>query len=224
MTRSRSTAPWTLLLASSLASCATSHRALPAVVAAPSSVRPAVAAAAPASAPVHDGSLDEQLLAVARTYRSWGRVDEHTRWAQTRCALPPTPARLSAAPAGPHAMKVYWLYARDPGAYLEARPATTQVVVKESWSHRPVTAAEAQGGLADLAARTSDGQLVTADQPTGLYVMMAVADDDPRGDRGWAYGTVAPDGTVTSAGRVATCMGCHEEAGAGRLFGLRRPG
>jgi len=35
------------------------------------------------------------------------------------------------------------------------------------------------------------------------------------------YGTVAPDGTVTSAGRVANCMGCHvDNATHERLFGL----
>jgi hypothetical protein len=38
---------------------------------------------------------------------------------------------------------------------------------------------------------------------------------------GWVYGTVAPDGTVTSAGRVASCMGCHTpSAKHERLFGL----
>ena len=40
-------------------------------------------------------------------------------------------------------------------------------------------------------------------------------------DNGWVYGTVTSDGkTVTSAGRVATCMNCHKEAKHDRLFGL----
>jgi hypothetical protein len=38
---------------------------------------------------------------------------------------------------------------------------------------------------------------------------------------GWIYGTVTPDGkTVTSAGKVESCMKCHEEAKGDRLFGL----
>jgi hypothetical protein len=38
-------------------------------------------------------------------------------------------------------------------------------------------------------------------------------------DAGCVYGTVAPDGTVTSAGRVASCMGCHvRDAKRERLF------
>jgi hypothetical protein len=35
------------------------------------------------------------------------------------------------------------------------------------------------------------------------------------------YGTVAADGTVTGAGRIASCMGCHADAPHERLFGLK---
>ena len=43
-------------------------------------------------------------------------------------------------------------------------------------------------------------------------------------DDGWVYGTVAVDGSVTSAGRVASCMGCHDESATHeRLFGLAPP-
>ncbi|MBA3541386.1 MAG: hypothetical protein H0T79_17370 [Deltaproteobacteria bacterium] len=39
-------------------------------------------------------------------------------------------------------------------------------------------------------------------------------------DAGWIYGTIV-GGEVTSAGRVASCMGCHESASHERLFGLK---
>jgi hypothetical protein len=44
----------------------------------------------------------------------------------------------------------------------------------------------------------------------------------PGTDEGWVYGTVTADGkTVTSAGRVASRMKCHQEAPHDRLFGLK---
>jgi hypothetical protein len=54
----------------------------------------------------------------------------------------------------------------------------------------------------------------------GLFIMMKLDPATPDTDHGWVYGTVAADRvTVTSAGRVASCMGCHESAGFDRLFG-----
>jgi hypothetical protein len=55
--------------------------------------------------------------------------------------------------------------------------------------------------------------------PAGLFVMAKVGTADS--DAGWIYGTTARDGSVTSAGRVETCIGCHEHAPRDRLFGLR---
>ena len=53
--------------------------------------------------------------------------------------------------------------------------------------------------------------------------MFQAADDAPDTDEGWVYGTVSSDGqTVTSAGRVASCMNCHQEAQHGRLFGYKQ--
>jgi hypothetical protein len=41
-------------------------------------------------------------------------------------------------------------------------------------------------------------------------------------DEGWVYGTIAPDGTITSSGRVRACMSCHVDAPHDRWFGLPR--
>jgi hypothetical protein len=172
---------------------------------------------------IDEGTFASRLAAIASDYVTWGRVDDELRWAPFLCRLPfPSPPRVSAAAAGGHAQKVYFLYARDRVAYLQHTDAAHQVVVKESWTHRPVTVARAQQVNAyTLAARTPDGATVEPEHAAGLFVMMRVAPNDPASDRGWIYGTVSPAGNVTAAGRIASCMGCHVEAGPGRLFGLR---
>lgn len=169
-----------------------------------------------------EGTLEARFAEAARSYLAWGRVDDELRWAPWLCRQPqPSVPRLSAAEAGGHAEKVYFLYARDRDAYLARAAAPGQVVVKESWTHRPTTlTTAAQVHATPLVARTPNGQWVEPDRAAGLFVMMRVDPRDPRGDHGWAYGTVAPDGRVTSAGPLPSCMGCHVEAGPGRLFGL----
>lgn len=173
-------------------------------------------------ASLDDGPLTDRLASIGRSYLAWGRVDDELRWAPWLCRQPlPSRPRLSAATAGGHAEKVYFLYARDHTAYVTGRPSRLQVVVKESWTHRPVDLAQAaRVHGAALVARTPDGATVEPDRAAGLFVMMRVDARDPRGDRGWVYGTISPEGAVTSAGRLASCMGCHVEAGDGRLFGL----
>lgn len=171
-----------------------------------------------------EGRLEDRLARAARTYLAWGRVDDELRWAPYLCRQPlPSRPRLSAAEGGGHAEKLYFLYARDRAAYVAGREAVGQVIVKESWTHRPVTPeAAAQVHGAPLVAQTPSGATVEPDRAAGLFVMMRVDPRDPRGDHGWAYGTVSPEGRVTSAGPLPTCRGCHVEAGPGRLFG-RRP-
>jgi len=59
------------------------------------------------------------------------------------------------------------------------------------------------------------------DQPAGRFIMFKVDPATPDTDEGWVYATVSPAGIVTSAGRVASCMGCHETAATHeRLFGV----
>jgi hypothetical protein len=51
--------------------------------------------------------------------------------------------------------------------------------------------------------------------------MMKLDPATPNTDAGWVYGTVTPDGkTVTSSGKVETCLKCHVEAPGDRLFGI----
>ena len=70
-------------------------------------------------------------------------------------------------------------------------------------------------------ATTVDGKRWHAGDLHGLFVMHKLAADTPDTDQGWVYGTVDRDGVVTAAGRIASCMRCHEGAAADRRFGLR---
>jgi hypothetical protein len=67
------------------------------------------------------------------------------------------------------------------------------------------------------------GKWYKADRRGDLFIMMKLDPKTAGTDDGWVYGTVTADGkTVTSAGRVASCMKCHETKST-RLFGLRQP-
>lgn len=67
---------------------------------------------------------------------------------------------------------------------------------------------------------TKDGKWFRATDRAGIYVVYKDDPENPSTDDGWVYGTVAIRGEVTSAGRVASCMGCHVTAPQERLFGL----
>ena len=63
-----------------------------------------------------------------------------------------------------------------------------------------------------------------ADKLSGLFIMYKLDPATPGTDNGWVYGTVMPDRkSVTSAGRVRSCMNCHEATPHDRLFGLPLP-
>jgi len=175
-----------------------------------------------------------------RDYRSWGRVDDELRWAPWLCRMPlASAARQSATePGTPHGQKLFFVYARDRNAYLRttttrARAALGQVVVKESFhplevaTQDPTVHPDAPSGPGEHGAAGSafpyrplerDGHRFGTGTFAGLYVL---AKTGGRGtDHGWQYGTLAPDGTITAQGQVASCMGCHDDAPHDRLFGL----
>lgn len=164
-----------------------------------------------------DARYTAAIQKAAAAYGKWGRVDERPRLAPTLCAAvapeqaAPSPPQLSQAEAGPHAHKLYYLWASDRSGYRALGTEHEQTlpvgfsIVKQSFSVK----------------RGANDQLVP-DRPRDLFVMTKVAASAIDGsDDGWVYGTVAPDGSVTSAGRVGRCMGCHDDATHERLFGLR---
>lgn len=158
-------------------------------------------------------------------YRSWGRVDDELRWAPWLCRMPlASRARLSAAdPGTPHAQKVFFVYASDRDGYLTATSGRGvaprgEIVVKESFSPSTlITDLQIPGGLVgeerEFRALERDGHRIGPGEFGGLYVLAKVG-------REWSYGTLDATGTITAAGRIASCMGCHDDAPHDHLFGL----
>ena len=191
-----------------------------------------VEAAVDAKAPKGDGKvvLDERFVplirAAAAEYLGFERVTGDVKTAPTDCRLPPKVVLRSAAEKE-HGKKLYLLFARQAEGleYVKkGEPAAAgQTLVKESWQSVPgwqtaETEASGRHGRLELV----DGEHVAhAGASAGLFVMHKLAADTPGTDQGWVYGTVDPSGTVTSAGVVASCVRCHQDATEDRRFGLR---
>jgi hypothetical protein len=149
----------------------------------------------------------------AADYTKWGKVDDTSRIAPTLCASPlpakPSHARMSAAEDdSPHGKKLFYLWATNRDAYANLRRSKLAIpvgftIVKQSFA----AVGDASSGY-------------TTGAKKDLFVMTKLG-DKPGTDDGWIYGTVTPDGVVTSAGRVETCMHCHDDqATHERLFGI----
>ncbi|OJY27797.1 MAG: hypothetical protein BGO98_41820 [Myxococcales bacterium 68-20] len=201
------------------------------------------------AAPVPEkGEIDARFVADLQKafaeYKAWGRVDDELRWAPFLCRMPmPGTARMSAADEGEHARKLYSLFARDRAAYVSMNgEAPTiarggQVVVKESYLPElvpdagpaedprvPVGGISGNAGNVDADhfkpyARADDGRIYRASKLAGLYVVLEKPKGTPGTDEGFVYGTLTPAGEITSAGKIASCMGCHLQAKHRRFFG-----
>jgi hypothetical protein len=184
-----------------------------------------------------------QLREIAKTYRGYGYVDyREAAWAPGLCRAPipfhdyvPSTARLSGSKdTDTHGQKLYFLFAKQKDAYLQFAGKTNpvgQVVVKESWTPKETTELEYKGYLAGhthkgleggIPFARKHGKVYRTDKQSALFIMFKTEPSTPGTDQGWVYGTVTADGkTVTSAGRVESCMGCHQDAKHDRLFGLQ---
>ena len=171
-----------------------------------------------------DADLRARLLEIAANYKTYGKADDRMREAAIPCAafaFPKSDHRFSrSADEGTHGKKLYLMFAAnlDPitRSYSGDRQQKSgdQVIVKESWM-----AVEDERAFPSV--RGEDGKHYTAGPKGPLFVMFQIDAKDPRADAGWIYGTTAPDGkAITGIGRLPNCMGCHEKAPHGRLFGL----
>ncbi|MEO8706185.1 MAG: hypothetical protein ABI867_39510 [Kofleriaceae bacterium] len=197
----------------------------------PEPVQPAIA---PPANPDVDARFVAKIREAAAPYRSWKRVDEQPRVAPTDCAMPSMPSlgyiHMSEAADAPHGKKLYYLWASNGAAYRypDKPMANGFTIVKESYEATPMPAAPERGDSGTGAPplhdklKVGDGWLTTG-AAKGLYVMTKVGEGDGT-DAGWIYGTITTAGEITSAGRVASCMGCHDSAPHDRLFGLKRAG
>jgi hypothetical protein len=208
---------------------------------------PAEAVATAPAGIANDPAFHARLRAAAAGLDEMGRVDDVARWAPTLCMAPLRPSlRISAsADAATHGGKLYSIYAKDRAAYaalaehlsgvsgvasVAGLEDCSQVLVKESFAPEEVTAdaedrAPRTFGPGGSSARflrpaKKDGKRWRAGDSKGLFVMLRLDPKAAGTDDGWVYGTIAPDGTITSSGRVASCMSCHLSAPHGRVFGL----
>jgi hypothetical protein len=174
-----------------------------------------------------------ESMAIAGDYLAWGRVDDELRWAPALCRQPlPGVARPSeSTDQATHGGKLYSVFAKIHSAYPNG-PHTGQAVVKQSWKTEQVTtpdasfnpgasAASNDGGDHFYPYAKKDGVVYRATEPAGLFIMFKVDPATPDTDEGWVYATVSAAGQLTSSGRVAACMGCHETSATHeRLFGV----
>jgi hypothetical protein len=190
-----------------------------------------------------------RLLEIAKSYKPFGRVDDDARWAPTLCRAPSLPAvRFSASKdTKTHGQKLYSMFAKERKAYVappEKGQPVGQVIVKQSWVPEEI-AHKGQGGdpvrqKAKEAAKGKDagsgatdkddsffpyarksGKVYKASRQAELFIMYKLDPSTKDTDRGWVYGTVSADGKkVTAAGRLESCMKCHQKAAHDRVFGL----
>jgi hypothetical protein len=216
-----------LLLMAMFSALACSSR-LPAERAAPASATTEDVPGTPARAePVADTAKTEidrwreSVLAAVADYRSYTKVADYPLWAPEMCAAPrPSVQFMSDATAGrAHGQKLYFLWVKDLAAYNPPRASMTeetpqgagQIIVKETFH-----AIEGEGSI------EANGKKYKAGERGPLFVMMRFDDKREGTDRGWIYATLTEDGKeVTSAGRTESCMGCHDDAGDDRVFGVR---
>jgi hypothetical protein len=131
-----------------------------------------------------------------------------------------------------HGRKLYFLFANDVNEYLgrpihRKDPPPPLAVVKESWKPQELPDGERLPNRWAFSEKnpypyvTHGGKTYKAAEKGDLFVMFKTDPAAEGTDGGWVYGTVSADGkTVTSAGRVESCMGCHAKAPKDRLFGL----
>jgi hypothetical protein len=188
-----------------------------------------------------DEQFHKELLEVARQYGTYGRVDDELRWAPWLCREPlPGKAHFSGSDdEATHGRKLYSIFARNHFAYFSGATQASpigQVIVKESWVPEEVKAEDLPPRGKPMATvinrekndhfhpyARKDGKVYKAVQKSALFIMMRLDPKTPGTDDGWVYGTVTADGkTVTSAGRVDSCMRCHETRKE-RLFGIQPP-
>lgn len=187
-------------------------------------------------------AFETELRQASKEYKAWGRVDDEARWAPLYCRMPnPGAARFSVSKdEETHGQKLYSLFAKKHDAYVgvaksKAAPVG-QVIVKESWI--PEEMADMKPGETDrkkiiVSGRetetqdhfypyaSKDGKVFKASKQSGLYIMMKLDPKTAGTDEGWVYGTLSADGKqVTSAGKVVSCMKCHQDAKYDRQFGL----
>jgi len=172
---------------------------------------------------------DKALLQAVAEYKTWGRVDDESRWAPLDCRAP-NPGRVAMSASKDdetHGKKLYSLFAKDRMGYATLREggavAVGQIVVKQAWVPEEVTDSNQMPGKGTEFGKTvrtpaagpgtSPGEgddrfypyvrvgekVFKAAKPADLFVMMKLAPETPGTDGGWVYGTLTADGKTITA-------------------------
>ena len=196
-----------------------------------------VAASAQEEKVENDARFHPLLSSVAKSYEKYAKVGDTPRVAPGLCAGPPPPGVLlsSSKDGSTHGQKLYFLFALDPELYrikgkglrataplapVYGEKGAEQALVKQSWTCVPADK-EKDADLSPLLVLRKGDQLFKTGEKKDLFIMVKLDTITEGTDHGWVYGTVTPDGkTVTSSGKVRSCIECHKTAGDCRLFGL----
>ena len=86
--------------------------------------KPARALDEPVSKEENNKAFHAELLKIAAKYKTYGRVDDETRWAPWLCRMPmPSVARFSKSDEEEtHGQKLYYLFAKDRWSYISLVP------------------------------------------------------------------------------------------------------
>ncbi len=134
---------------------------------------------------------------------------------------------FSNADSGEHKRKLYRLYSKQSRFYpvswtgleLGVQPVG-QALVKESFVPDEMAEADDEVGTTVFDPRTA--KHYTPGDPAGLFIMFKLDPATEGTDAGWVYATTTPDGLVTAAGRVESCVKCHIRSDQDRMLGLGR--
>lgn len=186
--------------------------------------------------------FDGQMLEIAKAYESYQLLIPNLNFVATDCRPIGSASDTSlyfsqSTDSQTHGRKMYVVFAKDVPrgtySYIPRAKSTPvgQAIVKEAWTPEEVPddgkpmwqqpAIRRRSNQNFVPYLRKDGHLYHAKEKSALFVMFKMDSKTPDTDEGWVYGTVTPDGKkVTSAGKVESCMKCHQEAPHDRLFGL----
>ena len=191
-------------------------------------------AAKPPEPDVNDAQFHAAIETAAEQYLQFAIVNTSTsevpaaKIAPTLCRGPlpnevvqeePAAKMSQAESKSGHGKKLYFLFAKDSGHYLnpdDSESPVGQVLVKESW-----TAVPGNAGARNLRNHTSgnrvnprvtvDGETLKLGKRNDLFVMLKQDPKNEATDDGWVYGVIDPKSyEIKSAGAVASCIACHE--------------
>lgn len=162
---------------------------------------------------LNDPAFHKLLLEIAKNYEKYANATHKgVLQSTTLCALPPQnlslgPKLSKSTDEASHGKKLYHLFVKDIKNFSNKKSSPVgQVIVKESF----------------LAAKKADSKSNFENaKKYGLFIMMKLDPKTPNTDEGWIYGTVLADGkTITTSGKVHSCVVCHTNAKNDRVFGV----